>query len=181
LLKAAKKAGRAVHWSYFTPVVGLDKGQKPACRLKCIKCDKEFRINNPTSLHTEHIKLSQCAALKQQKAQALLADEVGSPSSKRTAASQGSTVECSAFKQARLAAPSYAQLQQAAKHLCRFFYHNNVAFQLVEDPHLLAFARTLGMAELPTRHQLANKFLDDEFATVQKQTKEEISDLDGSR
>ena len=121
-LAATKRAGRAKLWAYFTPVVGLSQG-KPACRLQCSKCKEEYRSNNPTALYQEHILQSHCKALKIERSQALLAEELSSPSSKRTATDQGSNMEGSVFKQARLPSHSLSTLQQATRHLCRFFYH----------------------------------------------------------
>lgn len=57
------------------------------------------------------------------------------------------------------------QVETAQKHLHRFFFHNCVALQLIEDPDLVAAFKAVGVP-LVSRKVLSTTELDREYERV---------------
>jgi hypothetical protein len=63
------------------------------------------------------------------------------------------------------------QQQNVCKNVARFFFKNNVAEALIEDPDIVHAFAELGVV-LPTRKVLGGSMLDDEYKAIKKQTED---------
>jgi hypothetical protein len=163
------------YWVWLE-VTTIDVGGVRTPKLKCLRCGELRTCSNPSQTGIEHLKGVKgnppaCKALKaaaklaaKQGQLALGKRELGASAEGNEGSTSGSV---RGSKQTRLDGfvASGESIRQARESLGRFFYKNNVALQLIEDPDLVAAFLALG-AHLPSRDMLSNSMLTAEYQRV---------------
>jgi hypothetical protein len=178
LLGTRGKAKPGSFWSYLKPVV-----EEGAVKLQCIKCGHNLTCSNPSQTASKHFKDNYASCVGLVPAQAAAA-AAAVPPPKRQRTEQEEEEEEESDGEGGTVGPLDAHLvrvpktaaAKAVEHLGRFFFCNNVALQLVDDPHLKAAFGAVGVP-LPTRKTLSTVHLDAEASRVQAQAQQQIDNL----
>jgi Protein of unknown function (DUF 659) len=150
LRSRAISSGSPRWWQDLDPVLEVDEdGATTAVRLKCGHCHALLSAGNPSDTAKTHgVMADGCVRRK---------PSVSESSGKRPRGMDGYVVRCPP-----------AAAHTAREELALFFYTNNVALQLVEDPHLVAAFKAMG-ADLPSRKVLSTTELDKVYKQQQQQ------------
>ncbi|KAJ9509022.1 hypothetical protein QJQ45_001514 [Haematococcus lacustris] len=180
-LIALKANGTASYWDKLQPVLRKSKDGTELCYLECKLpgCGKLLKPSNPSRTGNTHFKNTPphpCAGIKLQQAQDRMSTHSpslpnspiasGSPGGSSNSAAAGAK-RASLTRLAAFSVPA-ASLAQFKRALGRFFFNNNIALRLVEDPDLCQALEALGISglHLPSRKELAGCHTRDEYYSL---------------
>eukprot|EP00955_Chlamydomonas_euryale_P045663 353208-Chlamydomonas_euryale.AAC.1 len=181
-----RSKGAAWYWKHFNVVQGEDLKTK----LQCKQCNDELNPANPSNLVISHFDGNQrCNKRRRndEKIGALISNNSGTAvdlTGADTSQASGSGSVATTMLRRPMQQPiqkfasTAAQQDSAGKSLARFFYKNNIALHLVEDPDLQKAFGHLGVL-LPDRRELGGSMLDTEFDTVKTMQSRKLASQSG--
>lgn len=158
---ASKSSGRSKYWACLEVVEGDD-----AVKVKCIFCLDEYCATNVAQFAKSHFldDFSTCVKSAGRRSKRAAHEQGLEQSNQGSSRKRSKQLDIEEFFVPRHVAAA------AQKHLYMFFFTNpTMALQQIEDPHLVASFKTMGVA-LPSRKTLSTVILDRVYQQVHMET-----------
>jgi hypothetical protein len=163
------KQGSKLEWWEWLEVTTSADGTEP--KLRCTHCSKLMTASNPSQTAAKHMSARACSGLRRRAAATAAAAAAAAAGSSSTGASGSGAAAAAAAagkrkRDSSIMVASAGQQQSFERCLARFFYKNAIPLQLTEDPDLKQAVAHVGLLP-PSRRDLSNRLLDDEYNKVQ--------------
>eukprot|EP01023_Acetabularia_acetabulum_P037372 TRINITY_DN3542_c0_g1_i11.p1 TRINITY_DN3542_c0_g1~~TRINITY_DN3542_c0_g1_i11.p1 ORF type:complete len:236 (+),score=9.42 TRINITY_DN3542_c0_g1_i11:321-1028(+) len=152
-MKQCKQKESAWWWKYFEPIIGVDEEGFEFAYIQCTYCEEKLKPSNPSTRAQNH--LSSCKKRKN-------FDEKNFCQQKR---------QCSEIQGLDRFIVDNKRKENVIKDVSLFFFKNNIALRLIQDPSLISAFKLLGV-KLPGVKALSNSLLDQAYGNVKQQNEE---------